>query len=131
MYICIYVYISPNSFPGRQKSQKIPWVAAMFRDASRAKLPKAAKKCNTIEDRRSQVPEVTCFTVNFVVPTGPAGKRQHYRGSRHLPLQMTRGAAVFFAEALGSRAVALPIPASAGIYGGSERQCLSLAGNYR
>ena len=35
---------------------------------------------NTIEELTSKVFKVSCFTVKFEVPAGPAPERQHYRG---------------------------------------------------
>ena len=72
MYICIYVYISPNYFGGWVELSKIPWRPLPFCEPSRAVWRFSVGISNTIEELTSKVAKVTCFTVHFGIAFGGA-----------------------------------------------------------
>ena len=51
----IYIYTSPNYFPGRVERPNLPWVLAVFCEVSRAKSPFSAKVGESIADSRANV----------------------------------------------------------------------------
>ena len=123
MYICIYVYISPNSFRARVPLSKIPCLATVFCARHRGKRRFSVEIHNTIEEVRAKVAKVSCFVVPFEGSGVSAPEREHYRGWWHLACQFPRGSGNFFSDVLRSRAVALPFLSSTVIYDTFVVQC--------